>query len=247
MQAPPTNHITTTMQPRPSHGGFPGKLRTLSLFPLLFAPARNTHPAIPMLLGPINQIAITTGPRPTHGGYPPTALHQPANNHPQTNNSTSTRRQTKEGDDPQQERRRLALVHGMRVGEIRSVEQGELWKRRANQESRQRGWGVPGGMACSEGTSGCWHPQCNQALATARHIICGHCAAHRQQRQALLLDLRKAVADVKTALRFAAMDAAPKRQIIPNHGSHQHLPSLYRSSARTAGARLATIGTDRNR
>ena len=29
MQAPPTNHITTTMQPRPSHGGFPGKLRTL--------------------------------------------------------------------------------------------------------------------------------------------------------------------------------------------------------------------------
>ena len=62
----------------------------------------------------------------------------------------------KEGDDPQQERRRLALVHGMRVGEIRGVEQGELWKRRANQESRQRGWGVSGGMACSEGTSGKW-------------------------------------------------------------------------------------------
>ena len=90
MQAPPTNHITTTMQPRPSHGGFPGKLRTLSLFPLLFSPARNTHPAIPMPLGPINQIAITTGPRPTHGGYPPTALHQPAN-HPQTNNSAYPR------------------------------------------------------------------------------------------------------------------------------------------------------------
>jgi len=36
----------------------------------------------------------------------------------------------------------------------------------------------------------------------ARHIICGHCAAHGQQRQALLLDLRKAVADVKTALRW---------------------------------------------
>jgi len=93
MQAPPTNHITitTTMQPRPCHGGFPGKLRTLSLFPLLFAPARNTHPAIPMPLGPINQIAITTGPHPTHGGYPPIALHQPANNHPQTNNSAYPR------------------------------------------------------------------------------------------------------------------------------------------------------------
>jgi len=78
----------------------------------------------------------------------------------------------KQEDDPQQERRRLALVHGMRVGEIRGVEQGELWKRRANQESRQRGWGVSGGMACSEGTSGCWNPQCKQALATARHIIC---------------------------------------------------------------------------
>jgi len=37
----------------------------------------------------INQIAITTGPRPTHG--PPTALHQPANNHPQTNNSAYPR------------------------------------------------------------------------------------------------------------------------------------------------------------
>jgi len=44
-----------------------------------------------MPLGPINQIAITTGPRPTHGGYPPTALHQPANNHPQTNNSAYPR------------------------------------------------------------------------------------------------------------------------------------------------------------
>jgi len=43
MQAPPTNHITTTLRPRPSHGGFPGKLRTLSLFPLLFSPARNTE------------------------------------------------------------------------------------------------------------------------------------------------------------------------------------------------------------
>jgi len=45
MQAPPTNHITTTMQPRPSHGGFPGKPHTLSLFPLLFlfSPARNTY------------------------------------------------------------------------------------------------------------------------------------------------------------------------------------------------------------
>jgi len=32
----------------------------------------------------------------------------------------------KQGDHPQQERRRLALVHGMRVGEIRGVEQGEL-------------------------------------------------------------------------------------------------------------------------
>ena len=62
----------------------------LSLFSLLFSPARNTHPAIPMPLGPMNQIAITTGPRPTHGGYPPTALHQPAN-HPQTNNSAYPR------------------------------------------------------------------------------------------------------------------------------------------------------------
>jgi len=44
-----------------------------------------------MPLGPINQIAITTGPRPTHGGYPLTALHQPANNHPQTNNSAYPR------------------------------------------------------------------------------------------------------------------------------------------------------------
>ena len=66
----------------------PGKPCTLSLFPLIFSPACNTHPAIPMPLGPVNQIAIaiTTGPRPTHGGYPPTALHQPANNHPQTTN-----------------------------------------------------------------------------------------------------------------------------------------------------------------
>jgi len=72
--APPTNHITTTMQPRPSHGGFPGKPRTLSLFPLLFSPTRNTYPAIPMPLGPINQIAISTGPRPIHGGYSPPAL-----------------------------------------------------------------------------------------------------------------------------------------------------------------------------
>ena len=90
MQAPTTNHISTTMQPRPSHGGFPGKLRTLSLIPLLFSPVRNTYPAIPMPLGPIHQIAITTGPRPTHGGYPPTALHKSAN-HPQTNNSTYPR------------------------------------------------------------------------------------------------------------------------------------------------------------
>jgi len=74
------------MQPRPSHGGFPGKPSTLSLFPLLLSPARNTYPAIPMPLGPINHIAITTGPRPTHGGYSPPALHQPAN-HPQTNSS----------------------------------------------------------------------------------------------------------------------------------------------------------------
>ena len=88
MQAPPTNHITTTMQPRPSHGGFPGKPRTLSLFPLLLSPAKNTYPAIPMPLGPINQIAITTttGPRPTHEGYSPLAMHQHAN-HPQTNSS----------------------------------------------------------------------------------------------------------------------------------------------------------------
>jgi len=90
MQAPPTNHITTTMQPHPSHGGFPDKPRTLSLFPLLFSPARNTYPAIPMPLGPINQIAITTGPRPAHGGYSPPALHQPAN-HPQINNSAYPR------------------------------------------------------------------------------------------------------------------------------------------------------------
>jgi len=90
MQAPPTNHITTTMQPRPYHGGFPGKPRTLSLFPLLFSPAQDTYPAITMPLGPINRIAITTGPRPTHGGYSPPALHQPAN-HPQTNNSAYPR------------------------------------------------------------------------------------------------------------------------------------------------------------
>ena len=43
MQSPPTNHITTTMQPRPFHGGFPGKPRTLSLFPLLLSPAWNTY------------------------------------------------------------------------------------------------------------------------------------------------------------------------------------------------------------
>jgi len=90
MQAPPTNHITTTMQRRPSHGGFPGKPRPLSLFPLLFSPARYTYPAIPMPVGPINQIAITTGLRPTHGGYSPPALHQPAN-HPQINNSAYPR------------------------------------------------------------------------------------------------------------------------------------------------------------
>ena len=87
-----TNHITTTMQPRPSHGGFPGKPRTLSLCPLLFSPTRNTYPAIPVPLGPVNQIAITTGPRPTHGGYSPPALHQPANHpQPQTNNSAYPR------------------------------------------------------------------------------------------------------------------------------------------------------------
>jgi len=34
MQAPPTNHITTTMQPRPSHGGFLGKL-----YPILISPS----------------------------------------------------------------------------------------------------------------------------------------------------------------------------------------------------------------
>jgi len=39
------------------------------------------------------------------------------------------------------------------------------------------------------------------------HTICGHCAAHGQQRQAQLLDLRKA-ADRKNS---AAMDAAPKK------------------------------------
>ena len=96
MQAPPTNHITTTMQPRPSHGGFPCKPRTLSLFPLFLSPAWNTCPPIPMPLGPINQIAITTGPRPTHGGYSPPALHQPAN-HPQTNSSSAYPRALKRG------------------------------------------------------------------------------------------------------------------------------------------------------
>ena len=84
--APPTNHVTTTMQPRPSHGGFPGKPRTLSLFPLLFSPARNTYPTIiptPLGLGSINHIAITTtAPRPTHGGYPPPALHRIVLHHP---------------------------------------------------------------------------------------------------------------------------------------------------------------------
>jgi len=108
MQAPTTNHISTTMQPRPSHGGFPGKPRTLSLFflffyfflglqtiliflfPLFFSPAQNTYPAIPMPLGPINQIVITTGPRPTHGGYSAPALHQRAN-HPQTSSSAYPR------------------------------------------------------------------------------------------------------------------------------------------------------------
>jgi len=80
MQTPPTptNHITTTMQPPPSHGGFPGpgKPRTLSLIPpscsrLLGIPAqRYLWP-----LGSINHIATTTGPRPSHGGgYPPLAL-----------------------------------------------------------------------------------------------------------------------------------------------------------------------------
>jgi len=49
----------------------------ISVFPLLFLPARNTYPAIPMPLGSINHIATTTGPRPTraHGGCPPPALH----------------------------------------------------------------------------------------------------------------------------------------------------------------------------
>jgi len=64
------------MQPRPFHGGFLGKPRTLSLFPLLFSLARNTYPAIPVPLGSINHIVTITGPRPTHGGYPPPALHQ---------------------------------------------------------------------------------------------------------------------------------------------------------------------------
>jgi len=38
------------------------------------------------------------------------------------------------------------------------------------------------------------------------------------------------------------MSAAPQRKIIPNHGSHQHLPSLCRSSARTAGAHSRRSG-----
>jgi len=79
MQAPPTKHITTTMQPRPSHGGFPGKPCTLSLFPLLllFSPARNTYLAIPMPLGPINHILQ---PLPAHA--PPTEVtpHLPYTN-----------------------------------------------------------------------------------------------------------------------------------------------------------------------
>jgi len=74
MQAPPTNHITTTMQPRPSHGGFPGKPRTLSPPPLFVLPLF-TYPVIPISLGSINHIATTTSPRPFHGGYPPSALH----------------------------------------------------------------------------------------------------------------------------------------------------------------------------
>jgi len=94
MQAPPTNHITTTMQPRPSHGGFPG----ISPVPYPYFPLSSRLPGIPtqryllMPLGPINQITTTTGPRPTHGGSPPPppALHQPAN-HPQTNNSAYPR------------------------------------------------------------------------------------------------------------------------------------------------------------
>jgi len=92
MQSPPTNHITTVMQPRPFHGGFPGKPHTLSIFSLLLSPARNTntYPAILSPLRSINHITTITGPRPTHGGYPPPALHHPTN-HPQTNNSAYPR------------------------------------------------------------------------------------------------------------------------------------------------------------
>ena len=102
-------------------------------------------------------------------------------------------------------------------------------------------------MACSEAeeTSGCWHPQCKQALATARHILCGHCAAHGQQRQALLLNLRKAVADVKTALRWTP---PPKKDKPYQTMAHTNTCPAYAEAVLALhGARLATIGTDINR
>ena len=71
MQAPPTNHITTTMQPRPSHGGFPGKPRTqpYPYFPFYFPLACSEYP-------PSDTYATRTH-KPNCNHYWPTRPHAP--------------------------------------------------------------------------------------------------------------------------------------------------------------------------
>ena len=118
------------------------------------------------------------------------------------------------GISPRHERQRLVLVHGTRVGEIKGVEHGKKLKKRADQETEQHGWGVAGGKASSEGGWGCWHPQCERALATSRHVLCAHCAAHGQRRQALLQDMRKAMAHVKATMRWTPPKSDTKYETI---------------------------------
>jgi len=100
----------TTMQPCPSHGGFPTSRASpvpYPYFPFFFffsklaiSPARRntyTYPAIPMPLGTRIHKPYPNHYRPTphprrHGGYPPAPAlrHQPAN-HPQTKSSAYPR------------------------------------------------------------------------------------------------------------------------------------------------------------
>jgi len=188
MQAPPTNHITHyhyhAAPPIPSHGGFPGRPRTLSLFPLFFSPARNTNSAIPMPLGPINQIAIATGPRLTHGGYSPPALHQPAN-HTQTNSSAYPRALKKGG-----RRRRTppttTTITGNTSTRTQTIKSGQHTllnpsPRLQNYTTPPHHRGLPPvaatppirGVGGWEGPPVCWCPPwCGAPLRAPRGVVC---------------------------------------------------------------------------